>query len=65
MLPAGAVEMRPRYHEGSGLAGLISSFSIGNIDINLRGCNAVGMTAHDATRRRYIDQLRIARALCP
>ena len=27
-------------------------------------CQAVGMTAHNATRRLYIDQLKTAAAFC-
>jgi hypothetical protein len=40
------------------------SFSVGIIDLASGRCQAVGMTAHDATRRRYIDQLKTAAALC-
>jgi hypothetical protein len=43
--------------------GIILSFPIGKIDFATNGCQAVGMTDHDATRRFYIDQLRIAAML--
>jgi len=42
----------------------ISSFSIGIIDLASVRCQAGGMTAYDATRRRYIDLLKTATALC-
>jgi hypothetical protein len=49
----------------SGSASQKYSFLIGIIDFALYACEAAGMTVHDAIRRLYLDELRIAGALCP
>jgi hypothetical protein len=49
----------------SGSASQKYRFLIGIIDFALYACEAAGMTVHDAIRRLYLDELRIAGALCP